>query len=282
MKLSKVFLKYIIILIIIVVFIIYYTLTNLPKNMKQYGLKNVLSYNNYKTMIELKYNKGPDFAIAIDKNNKVLSRICLNKQSIVISNLDIENKNYKDAINTILNKLYDEDKLTTDKITIIEYDKYNLTNKSINIIKKFYNKHNIKIKIIKKKGNLKNKAKKLKIPANSNRSLLINLSIYSAELIKDSKEEKYYLTKEQARKYADIIYEKLIKYQTTNNIINQDKNNQTIKITDIPATTNYYPDSNSWYYIKNSKVYAYIEFVDNNRTYSFCYKEKDNIKEGKC
>ena len=276
---KKTLIKYFIIIVIIIGFVIYYTVTNLPKNMIPYGLSNILSYNSYKTMIELNYNNGPDYAIALDNNNKVLSRICLNKKSIVIKDLKLENKNYKEAINTILNKLYDN-KITTDKITIIEYDKYKLIDKSINITNKFYKSKNIKIKIIKKKGNLKKTAKDLGIPANSNRSLLINFSIYSTELIEKYKENN--ITKEEARKYADTVYNKLSKYQITNNIVNQDRNYPTTKITTIPAESNIYPNSNSWYYIKDNNIYAYIEFSSNNKTYSFCYTGKDNIKEGKC
>ena len=53
----------------------------------------------------------------------------------------------------------------------------------------------------------------------------------------------------------------------------------------IPADekANYYPNANSWYYIKEKKLYAYIEFGESNNKYGYCYKGSiDSIYEGEC
>jgi hypothetical protein len=46
----------------------------------------------------------------------------------------------------------------------------------------------------------------------------------------------------------------------------------------------YYPSINSWYYVNDKKVYAYIEFViDDNNIKSYCYNGSiDLVKEGVC
>jgi hypothetical protein len=46
----------------------------------------------------------------------------------------------------------------------------------------------------------------------------------------------------------------------------------------------YYPSINSWYYVKDKKVYAYIEFViSDNKVKGYCYNGSiDLVKEGVC
>ena len=44
-----------------------------------------------------------------------------------------------------------------------------------------------------------------------------------------------------------------------------------------------YPSSESWYYIKNHKVYAYINFTGLTDDYEFCYNGSiEKMKRGKC
>ena len=52
------------------------------------------------------------------------------------------------------------------------------------------------------------------------------------------------------------------------------KDNTSLIIQVIPADVDgkYYPSSNSWYYIQNGKIYAYIEFSEENKIYGYCYQ----------
>ena len=112
--------------------------------------------------------------------------------------------------------------------------------------------------------------------------------MYSTNLLKQNithKDIDTELNQENSIQYSNIVYDKLIKYQSSNNIINEDINHHQISIDKIPASSDnsIFPDSSSWYYIKDYKVYAYIKFSEGNTKYSFCYSgDKNNIKEGEC
>ena len=93
------------------------------------------------------------------------------------------------------------------------------------------------------------------------------------------------ITEDQAKEYANNVYKKIENYVSENNIINQDINNATLPITLIPATSsgNVFPDSTSWYYVQDSKVYAYISITHNSKNYSYCYQAStDEYKKGQC
>lgn len=278
MKKHKEGLKILVIILIIIGFCGYKLSKELPKELKKHGLENITQYKNYKTMIEFNYDSGEDFAIAVDDKNKVLTTLCLNDKSTFIGNIKYKNKNYKVVLkNTI--KEFNKTKPISKSLNIIIYDKYKLVKSTKKIIKK---NNNIKINI--KKSKLKTKGKEFKFKDTKESRILINLSIYSQDILnnKNKKSKKTVkLSKEKIKEYADNIYNKLLKYQKSNNIINQDINDNNIKISDIPAYNNLYPDSDSWYYIKDSKVYAYIKFTIDKDIYSFCY-QNNSSKEGKC
>ena len=101
----------------------------------------------------------------------------------------------------------------------------------------------------------------------------------------NDKEETVVLSKTNSRTLSDNVYKKIENYIIDNNISNLDKDNDKLLITLIPADTSnkYYPTSNSWYYIKDKKVYAYIELNEAGNYYRYCYKGSiDDIKEGAC
>ena len=88
---------------------------------------------------------------------------------------------------------------------------------------------------------------------------------------------------ETAKMYADSIYEKITKYKNDNQITNQEISSSNLPIYLIPAdaTGIIYPTLESWYYIEEGKVYAYI--VIEEEQYHFCYQgEINKVKEGEC
>ena len=53
----------------------------------------------------------------------------------------------------------------------------------------------------------------------------------------------------------------------------------------IPAddSETYYPTDNSWYNVKEGKIYAYIELQNKTELYGYCYNGTiDKNYEGKC
>ncbi|MBQ2640181.1 MAG: hypothetical protein IJF92_05440 [Bacilli bacterium] len=279
-KLSSIF-----VVLVIIGFILYPIITKLPKVISNFGLNNVLHYKNYKTMIEFDIKDGPDFAIVLDRNNKVLTHLCFNDKSIIINNKNIDNINYKKSINIIFKKLYETDSINND-ITITYYDNYSLMNNTTNKVKNNLN-NNIDINIKQKKSKLISKAKKLNIKETKYNRIIIMLNMYSSEVINESKKKDRVVNKkidiDDYKEYSKVVYNKLEKYKSVNNIVNQDINDSKFKIYNIPASDNIYPDNDSWYYIKDNRLYAYIRFVFKNGIYDICYTGSvENFNEGSC
>ena len=115
------------------------------------------------------------------------------------------------------------------------------------------------------------------------------IEAYSKELTRKYKNDKILKetlkkqTKEELQKAANNVYSKLEKY--AKNVENQEIYSTSLIITDIPANQDLtlYPSVDSWYYIKNHQVYAYINFKTTSNNYDFCYNGSIyNMKEGKC
>ena len=99
----------------------------------------------------------------------------------------------------------------------------------------------------------------------------------------DNKKENKTTSNRTMREAADHVYKKLSTYAKT--VANQEKNSPNLLITDIPANAELtlYPTEESWYYIKEHKVYAYINLKLTSKSYDFCYNGSiENTKEGKC
>ena len=68
------------------------------------------------------------------------------------------------------------------------------------------------------------------------------------------------------------------------NVKDQEISDSNLPIQWIPASSNIeiYPTENSWYYIKDYQVYAYIE-LEGDHNYSYCFSGSlENVKKGKC
>ena len=92
------------------------------------------------------------------------------------------------------------------------------------------------------------------------------------------------ITRENASIYADTIYEKIITYMVNANVENQERDNTSMPIQYIPGNNEntVYASSDSWYYIRDYKVYAQIT-ITGEESYTFCYMgSKTDKKEGMC
>ena len=91
------------------------------------------------------------------------------------------------------------------------------------------------------------------------------------------------MTEEESIAAANRVYEKLSTYAI--DVENQETNATALPIEKVPANKDLtiYPSSESWYYIKNHKVYAYINFTGLTDDYEFCYNGSiEKMKRGKC
>ena len=91
------------------------------------------------------------------------------------------------------------------------------------------------------------------------------------------------MTEEESIAAANRVYEKLSTYAI--DVENQETNSTALPIEKVPANKDLtiYPSSESWYYIKNHKVYAYINFTGLTDDYEFCYNGSiEKMKRGKC
>ena len=134
---------------------------------------------------------------------------------------------------------------------------------------------------------------RLEIEYSTNDDLISKLDIYSKNIISRYKTssndynstKSKSITKEQSKEYANNVYQKLENYVITNNIEEQDRYDTSLPINLIPASSDntIYPNLDSWYYIKNKQVFAYIAIDTKDQTYGWCYSGGiDNYKEGEC
>lgn len=273
--------------IFIIILIIFALIKYIPYSMKELGIDDMDIYKKYNNMIELKIDSGVDFAFVLDKNNKIIKSLYLNERSTSLELKQYQNKKIDYAITEVINKLILNKKIT-DKLYIIEYNNQNLSKNIEILINDILITNNIKVNIIQKNKTLKAKTKEIGVSRKTVKENLIILGIYSANLLKQNNTNESFdleLNKENSIQYSNAVYEKLIKYQSSNNIINEDINNHKVNIENIPVNSDntFYPDNSSWYYIKDSKVYAYIKFSTGSINYSFCYNGSNrDVKEGEC
>ena len=282
------------IIVLIVIIIVGIFLKGIPELKESLGSSDkFITEKNYEDMVEFDINNNLNFAVVI-KSNKINHIFMFNEQSVILYNQDIENNSIKKSISMITNLLINSNNLTpTSQVTLTSYENkyYNEVKQSfINELKS--NNYN-NITILEKQTTIEKKVKRLEIEYSKKDDLISKLDIYSKNIISSAKtnENSYSTTesktisKEQAKEYANNVYKKLENYVINNNIGEQDKNDTSLPINLIPASSDntIYPNLDSWYYIKNKQVFAYIAIDTKDQTYGWCYNGGiDNYKEGEC
>ncbi len=282
------------IIAVIVIIIIGIFLKGIPELKKTLGSSDkFITSKNYDDMVEFDINNNLNFAVVI-QSKKINHILMFNEESVILYNQDIENNSISKSISMITNLLINSNNLTqTSQVTLTSYENkyYNEVKQSfINELKS--NNYN-NITILEKQTTLEKKVKRLEIEYSKKDDLISKLDIYSKNIISSAKtnENSYSATesktisKEQAKEYANNVYKKLENYVITNNIGEQDKNDTSLPINLIPASSDntIYPNLDSWYYIKNKQVFAYIAIDTKDQTYGWCYNGGiDNYKEGEC
>lgn len=250
-----------------------------------------INYNNYSNMFEININQETSFILVLNKNYKINHIIFLSTNTKYLYNKNIENiGNNKEIINKIIEILITNNLLKTDSsITITRYGK-TYYDKFKNYFTKSLENYNISTNINEKDNTIIGKANELNLEYSTEEDALLKLDYYSKELMSKEKNNinesiNNNLDDENAKSYSNNVYKKIEKYVYENKIKDLPKENSNLLITDIPADDNlqYYPDQNSWYYVSDEKLYAYIEFNNNEKIYNFCYNGSiDSIKNGVC
>lgn len=244
---------------------------------------NFINYDEYEATIGIRTKTGTNIILVIE-SNKVTNIIFLDNTSLCLYNKDIEKKDLKIAINKIVDTLISNQNISENSIILVKYSDNKYYEDTKKILEKLVNVEEIN-------ETLQQTAKLYQgIEVYEDDKLeLESLDTYSKRLIKDYKntqiieELENKMTEEEATNYSKRVYEKLSYY--AKNVPNQSKTSTELPITQIPANTELtiYPSEESWYYIENNQVYAYIKFKSTQNDYDFCYNGSiNNIKKGKC
>lgn len=268
----------------------YYTVKELIPDIKsKYGSSDkIVNPEKCKNIIEIKINDNVDYMYLLDDEEKIYHIIFLSPSSLVLYNKDLENKTYDIVNKKSIKQLIANNYLKTDsKIIVTRYNNDNYKKYKDSLINNL-SYYNINTNIEEYESNYVDMSKKLGLDTSTKSSMISELDFYSKELINnysDSSLKNTELNKQTAKKYSNSIYKKIEKYIESNNINNMDINNTNLVITTIPVDekASYYPNVNSWYYVKEKRIYAYIEFSENNNKFGYCYKGSiDSIYEGEC
>lgn len=248
---------------------------------------------NYTDIVEVKLNNKPNFALIIT-DNQISNILFFDKESLCLYNQNIEGLSIKDGTKKIIELLITNDYLKQDYFLILT--KYK--NKSYEETKQYLltalQDLSVTVNVQEESSSIEQKAKENNITYKDEISSLKEIELLSKDIVRQHNNDVSYqstinkpenITQDNSREYTDTVYKKIESYMRSNNITNQTIDNQTLEITKIPANSrgNVFPDSTSWYYIEDSKVYAYISITINNNNYSYCYQASiDVYKKGQC
>lgn len=282
------------IIVIIGVSLFYVFREVIPEYKKNMGSSdNFIRVSEYKNMIEFDIDNKVNFTLVINEEKKIYHIMFFDNNSICLYNKNIENKSISDVISKVVQELIENNFITSNSITkITRYDDY-CYSEFINNLNFEFSKYNLNTNFIEKVSNLKEKAEMLGLNTSldaNDENILRLIDNYSKEIVRNSKNKTHdngtlILNEESSKKYSNNVYKKIEDYIKKNNISNLDMNSTELIISMIPADENlkYYPSSNSWYYVKNGRIFSYIQIIDGDKSYSYCYRGSiDLVKKGEC
>ncbi len=244
-------------------------------------IDNFINIDEYDTIVGIKIESGPEFLL-VSNNDKITNILYLNSAATILYDKEIEKNNIKTSLDKILNILEEKDYLQTKKFTLVMYP----DNKNYNEIKSIISKE---ILINEENKTYQDTINEYEISVSTGESQIRSIMKYSYIIISEYKNEKLNegitnrMTEEESLLAANKVYEKLLTYAL--DVENQEINSKVLLIETIPANSDLtiYPSSESWYYIKNHQVYAYINFTGLTDDYEFCYNGSiEKMKRGNC
>lgn len=281
------------ILIIIVLMVAALIIKIIPEYKETKGSSDTyINIETIENLVEININDQFDIILIVSEK-KISNILFLDETSLCLYNENIEGNTLKNGINKILNILIDNNILVENTpVTIVKY-KEEYYEEIKNYITEALNNYQLNIIYTENSNTIETKAKSLSLSGTNEEEYIESLELYSKEIIRYKKNNVSAqvsdentlseINDETAKMYADSIYEKITKYKNDNQITNQEISSSNLPIYLIPAdaTGIIYPTLESWYYIEEGKVYAYI--VIEKEQYHFCYQgEINKVKEGEC
>ena len=269
--------------LIVVVLVTYYLIrTVIPDLKKIYGSSDhILNTQEYHSMVEILIDEDFDVCFVLNSEDVVFHLLFFDKNAVSLYNQDIENHNIEDAIDKSISILLSNNYLQNDSsISIISYG--DLSNRFMESFQFSLTKNFLSPSISFIEGDIVERGKKIDSTVSDWKTALEGMDYYSKDI------SFHYSSKEQSTSFnpsssARKVYRKIEDYASSQNIRDMEKDQVVIMIQSIPTNAQYYPSDNSWYYISNGRVYAYIEFLDHKQVYGYCFQGSiDSIKEGKC
>ena len=267
----------------------------IPEYQKSQGSSDkYFDISSIDNIVEIKINDNPNFALATSENI-IIGIFFFDKESISLYNQNIENTTIDNGIKRIVTILAENEYLKNSYT--ISFNQYlNTQSKEVeNAFKNEILNLNLSVIYIENIITLEEKALSLDITETETEQIIRQLELYSKNNIRHYKNDisEYdnnitvdeNMTEESSKTYADNVYSKLQKYVSDNNIVNQEAFATTLPIILIPASQSgeIFSDNTSWYYVRDGKIYAYISFTSNNKSYSYCYEGRiDKYKKGQC
>lgn len=283
------------VLIIIIMIILAMIFKFIPEYKNSKGSSDTyIDLNEYESIVEVKVNKKTNFLLIITKS-KISNILFLDETSFCLYNENIETTSLTEGIDKIITILI-ENKLLSEESEIV-LTKYN--NKYYDEIKELLKnkitEKSLQVTYAEEKKTIEEKAASMSLNGTDEDISIKELELYSKEIIRYKKnnvsasssneENTHEINNTTSKLYADSIYKKITSYATSNQIVSQDVNSSALPISLIPADAagTIYPNTDSWYYIKENSVYAYIVIEENDSRYSYCYQGTiENVKEGEC
>lgn len=278
------------VLFIIVAMVYYLVIEVIPEYKTKYGSSDsIINSSRYSNMIEFNIDDLANFGLIIDSERCVYHIMFFDRGSITLYNQDIENNDCIVVLDKIFKLLISNDILNTN--SIIKITKYNdfSYKEYLDEVNKNISKYNLGVMVLENDNTLEDRAMELGISGDSGESILSYMDYYSKEVVRKYKDtelkKNINLDDDNSHELCNNVYKKIEEYIYNNEIDNLDKDNTLLMIGTIPADSSlkYYPSSNSWYYVTDGDVYAYIELINGNKKYGYCYKGSIDLRsEGEC
>ncbi len=280
----------IITILIIIGLLIYLVITrSIPSIKNTFGSSDsLLKTSAYVNLIDLKVNNNLNIGFILNKDKKIYHVFFYDENSFILYNQDIEKQKLDKSLDIIISKLIEKDYLKENaNVTLTKYNSkyYDDFKKSFN---KALAKYKVDINLIEKTSTLKQLAKSLDIDYTDKSRVLFEIDILLKNqkgLPEDNTSKEKEIDSNNLKKYSNNIYISIEKYMNKNNIINEELNKTKLDITKISGDEEglILPSKESYYYIKNSKVYAYIKLTVDEKVAEYCYNGSiDEYKEGVC
>ena len=266
----------------------------IPDIKEQFGSSDrFINTSSYVNMFEVNIDNNIRYALVVNNEEKVYHLMFFDLKSTCLYNKNLEGNSIEiavmDSLRIINSKNYIKD---SSNIIVTRYgDEY--YDDFLKDFKYYLRRYSNNFNIIEKNNTLSNLRDELQLDyTESDEAILKEIDLYSKEFARIRKnsiskidDDEQYINNDNAKIYCNNVYKKIEKFVSSNNVLNMDRNNPILQISLIPADDNlkYYPSTNSWYYVKDGKVYAYIEIIDGESSYKYCYNGSIDLnKEGEC